>query len=76
MQKKLKLDGALRSSIPQVKDLLAELENGQAMATQGFRDLIKGSALSIEALQAHVLEANWYVPADEALRLRLVAGVV
>jgi ATP-dependent Clp protease protease subunit len=76
LQKELKLDGALRSGIAQVKDLLAELENGQALATDGFRDLIRGSAVSMDTLMAHVLEANWYVRADEALELRLIGGIV
>ena len=76
LQKELKLDGALRASIAQVKDLLAELENGQALATDGFRDLIHGSAVSMEALMAHVLDANWYVRADEALALQLIGGIV
>jgi len=76
MQKELKLDGALRSSIAQVKDVLAELENGQALATDGFRDLVRESAVSMDALIARVLDANWYVRADEALRLRLIGGIV
>ena len=76
MQKELKLDGALRASIAQVKDVLAELENGQALAADGFRDLVEGTALSMEALMQRVLDANWYVRPDEALRLRLIAGVI
>ena len=76
MEKEVKFSGALRASIAVVRDLLAELENGQRLERAGFQDLIADTGLTMDTLMAEVLKANWYLPAAEALALRLIAGVV
>lgn len=76
LEKDVQLAGALRANIARVMDLLAELEHGQALERDGFEDLVRGSTLSVDALMARVMTANWYLRAPEALRLGLVAALV
>jgi len=72
----LQLSGALRSAIAITKDLLAELEVGQQLERRGFDRFASGSRLSGEELLARVLEHDWYLTAQEALDLELIAGIV
>ena len=58
------------------RDLLAEIENGQMLEREGFEDLIRGSRLTIDEVMQRVQTANWYIPAVEAERLGLIAGVI
>jgi ATP-dependent Clp protease protease subunit len=76
LDKELKLSGPLRAEIAIVKDLLAQLEHGQALERDGFEDLVRGSRLDHDALMQRVLNANWYLRAPEALELGLVGEVV
>jgi ATP-dependent protease ClpP protease subunit len=76
MERTVQLSGALRSAMSIVQDLMAELEIGQRLERQGFEKLVKGSDLSADDLLARVFEKDWYMQADEALSLRLVAGLV
>lgn len=72
----VKLAGALRSALADVKDLLAELEVGERLERRGFERLAAGSKLSVQDLLARVLERDWYLDAKEALELGLIAGIV
>lgn len=76
MEKTVQLSGALRSSVSVVQDLMAELEIGQSLERKGFEKLVDGSQLTVDELLDRVMEKDWYMPADEALSLRLVAGLV
>jgi ATP-dependent protease ClpP protease subunit len=76
MEKTVQLSGALRSSVAVVQDLMAELEIGQSLERKGFETLVDGSQLSVDELLDRVMEKDWYMPAEEALSLRLVAGLV
>jgi ATP-dependent protease ClpP protease subunit len=76
MERTVQLSGALRSSVAVVQDLMAELEIGQSLERKGFEKLVDGSQLSVDELLDRVMEKDWYMPADEALSLRLVAGLV
>ncbi|HWI82901.1 ATP-dependent Clp protease proteolytic subunit [Ramlibacter sp.] len=76
MERTVQLSGALRSAIAVTKDLLAELEMGQALERRGFERLVAGSRLKAQELMDRVLEKDWYMTADEALDLALVAGIV
>lgn len=76
LKKELKLDGALRSVEGVIRDVLAEVQNGQLLEREGFEALVDGSDLDIDALYEHVLRENWYLSAADALRHRLVAGIV
>ena len=76
MERTVQLSGALRSSVSVVQDLMAELESGQALERGGFEELVKGSELTADELIERVMQKDWYMSAEEALSLRLVAGLV
>ncbi|MDP3762002.1 MAG: ATP-dependent Clp protease proteolytic subunit [Ramlibacter sp.] len=76
MERTVQLSGALRSAMSVAQDLMAELEIGQQLERRGFEQLVEGSALTADALMKRVMEKDWYMQADEALSLRLVAGLV
>ena len=75
-ERTVNFNGALRSAIAQAKDLLAELEIGDQLEQRGFGRFCEGSLLTPKALSERVLEKDWYMLADEALALKLVAGLV
>lgn len=58
------------------RDFLAELEVARKLECQTFADLVRGTQLSLEQLTAQVVKADWYLLADEAAQLELVAGLV
>lgn len=76
VERTLQLSGAMRSAIAAANDLLAELEIGEALERSGFERFVQGSRLSTEELLARVLKKDWYIRAEEALSLELVAGLV
>lgn len=76
MERELKISGPLRSTIAQVKDLLAELEHGIAVERDAFADLVHGSSMTLDDVVKRIMDADWYLRAPQALRLGLVAGLV
>ena len=70
----LKLSGPIRSSLPKLRSKCHEIETGIELEEEGFRRLIEGSEVSMDELLEKALY-NWYVPAEEAVRLGLVAGI-
>ena len=71
----LKLSGPIRSSLPKLRSKCHEIETGVELEEEGFRRLIEGSEVSMDELLEKALY-NWYVPAEEAVELGLVAGIV
>ncbi|WPB58435.1 ATP-dependent Clp protease proteolytic subunit [Xylophilus sp. GOD-11R] len=76
LDKTLELKGAMRGMQALVKDSLAEIESALQMERTAFQYLVEGSAVSLEELMDRIDESDWYVGSDEALRLKLVAGIV
>lgn len=76
MTKQIALDGSLRSCRAKINDVLAEIESGQRLQMEGFAKLVEGSQLTAEEVEKNVLEKDWYLTAEQALELRLVAGVL
>ncbi len=76
MDRSVQLTGGLRSAMAIAQDLLAELEIGQKLETRGFERFVEGSELTAKALVDRVMQKDWYMTAEEALSLRLVAGLV
>ncbi|HEX4050585.1 MAG TPA: peptidase S14 [Steroidobacteraceae bacterium] len=75
LSKLLNIDGPLTSCVATVKATLHEIEASVVIQNEGFENLIRGSAVKMR----EVLERapyNWYVEAQEAYRLGLVAGVI
>lgn len=76
MQKELRLDGALRACRAAVQDVLAEIESGQRLERRDFAALAEGTTLSVDDIAERVFDKDWYLSADQALELGLVAGVI
>jgi ATP-dependent protease ClpP protease subunit len=76
LKKDIHLEGALRGCMSILKDALAEIESGQRLERDGFAQLVKGTALTVDDVGAKVYDKDWYLTAAEAQRIGLVAGVL
>jgi len=75
MNKTLEVNGPLTTCIASVTALLHEIEHSITIQNEGFENLIRGSRVTM----AEVLErapSNWYLEAQEAKGLGLIAGVI
>ena len=75
LNKTLNIDGPLTTCVATVKATLHEIEASIAIQNEGFENLVRGSQVTME----EVLErspANWYIVAQEALRLGLISAVL
>lgn len=75
LSKQLVIDGPLTTCIATVKATLHEIEASIAIQNEGFENLVRGSSVTME----EVLEkapSNWYIEANEAQSLGLVAAVL
>jgi ATP-dependent protease ClpP protease subunit len=75
LDKTVEISGPMRTSLPQLRSLCHQVETGMRQEEANFERLIKGSRLTMDELLEKALY-NWYVPADQALKLGLVAGIV
>jgi ATP-dependent protease ClpP protease subunit len=69
------LEGPLSTCIASLKATLHEIEASIAIQNEGFANLILGSQVSMEELLKRAPE-NWYLEANEAQALGLVAAVI
>jgi len=74
LNKTLELNEALRLSKAKVEGLLREIEVGMRLQQEGFDELARGSKVTADDV-ARNAEQEWYVPAEEAVELGLVAGI-
>ena len=74
LEQDLKLSGPLRSSLPLLRAKCHELETGIRLGEEAFENLIAGSQVTMDEVLEKGLY-NWYVPAEEAVKLELVAGI-
>lgn len=74
LQKTIELDGPMRGSLPKVEALCSQIKTGIAIEEENFRRLVDGCDVDVDTLIERALY-NWYLTAEEALRLRLVAAV-
>jgi ATP-dependent protease ClpP protease subunit len=75
LDKKLHISGPLTTCIATVTATLNEIEASIAIQNEGFANLIAGSQVTMdEVLQK--APCNWYIEANEAKKLNLVAGIV
>lgn len=75
LEQKVTLSGPIRSSLPQLNGLKAQIELGIKLEEASFRQLIEGSDIELDELFEKAL-CDWYLTADEALRRGLIADVV
>lgn len=71
----IELDGPIRASIPKLKAMIHQLETGVDLEKGNFERLIEGTDVTMDELLDKALY-NWYLPAEEAVQRKLVAGVV
>ena len=74
LDKTVELSGPIRSSLPELKALTHQLELGLDLEVDNFKRLIEGSDVSLDEVTEKALY-NWYVPAEEALKRGLIAGI-
>lgn len=73
--KTLNVLGPLSTCIAMLKATLNEIESSIEIQNEGFANLIGGSQVTMEQILQRAPE-NWYLEAQEALSLGLVAAVV
>lgn len=73
--KDIHLEGPLSTCIATLKAALNEIEASIAIQNEGFANLILGSQVSMEDVLSRAPE-NWYLEANEAASLGLVAAVL
>lgn len=74
-QETIELDGPIRSHIPKLRSKIHEFETGVELEKENFQRLIDGSDVTMEELLEKALY-NWYVPAQDAARRGLIAGII
>ena len=75
LEKTMEVSGPMRASRAEVEALLHQIDCGLRLEEENFERLVEGSDIEMEELLEKALY-NWYVPAEEALRRALVAGIV
>ena len=75
LEKTLQVCGPLTSCVASVKALLHEIEHSIAIQNEGFENLVRGSQVTMERVLQEA-PANWYIEAQEAQGLGLIAGVI
>jgi ATP-dependent protease ClpP protease subunit len=75
LEKTLNIQGPLRFERPRVEALLAEIDEGMRIERAGFEQLIEGSDIAMEELQTQTA-GDWYLTSEQALRRRLIAGLI
>jgi hypothetical protein len=75
MQRTINLDGPTGSNLQIIRETLALLETAEEIEKQGFADLAQGSRLSADELYRRA-RGNYYLSAEQALELDLIAGVL
>ena len=75
MSKDMKVEGPLTTCIAALKATLHEIEASIVIQNEGFENLVKGSKVTMDEVLRKAPE-NWYIDANEAEALGLVAGVL
>jgi hypothetical protein len=75
LDKQLHISGPLTTCVATVTAALHEIEASIAIQNEGFENLIRGSKVQIDDVLRRA-PGNWYIEANEAETLGLVAGVL
>jgi hypothetical protein len=75
LNKTLNIDGPPTTCVATVKATLHEIEASVAIQNEGFENLVRGSKVAMEEVLQRA-PFNWYIEAQEALRLELISGVL
>jgi ATP-dependent protease ClpP protease subunit len=75
INKNMHIEGPLTTCIASLKATINEIEVSIAIQNEGFANLVAGSQVALDEVIARAPE-NWYLEAQEALNLGLVAAVL
>src|SRR5271170_3870946 len=75
LDKQLHINGPLTTCVATVAATLHEIEASIAIQNEGFENLIRGSKVTMEDVLSRA-PGNWYIEANEAKSLGLVAEVL
>jgi len=75
LTKTIEIQGPMRESLSQVEALGHQIKTGMKLEEANFRRLLQGSSVSLQDLLGKALY-NWYLTAEEAQKLGLVAQVL
>jgi hypothetical protein len=75
LDKHLQIAGPLTTCVATVTALLHEIEASIAIQNEGFENLIRGSKVTMDDVLSRA-PGNWYIEANEAKSLGLVAKVL
>jgi hypothetical protein len=75
LDKQLHINGPLTTCVAAVTAALHEIEASIAIQNEGFENLVRGSKLTIDEVLSRA-PSNWYIEANEAKSLNLVAEVL
>jgi ATP-dependent protease ClpP protease subunit len=76
LNKTLELKGAMRGMQALVKDALAEIESALEMERTAFEYLVTESDVTLDELMSRINQSDWYISDAEALRRKLIAGIL
>jgi ATP-dependent protease ClpP protease subunit len=71
----LQLTGPIKSCLQIVREQLQLLETTEALEMEGFRELVEGSALSLDDIYERA-KTNCYLTAEEAQEAGLIGGIL
>ncbi|GGE92351.1 MULTISPECIES: ATP-dependent Clp protease proteolytic subunit [Sphingomonas] len=75
LKKQLNVEGPLTTCVAAVKALLHEIECSIEIQNEGFENLVRGTKVTMEDVLERA-SANWYIEANTARDLGLIAAVV
>lgn len=75
MQSTVTLNGPLSTLSDTLRAKLHEIEHSIRIQDEGFAAIVAGSNVTLEDLKARA-SSNWYIDADDALKLGLVLDVI
>jgi hypothetical protein len=75
MDKQLHVQGPLTTCIAGLEATLNEIRESIKIQNEGFENLIRGSDVTIDDVLTRA-PSNWYVEAQDALRMKLINGVI
>lgn len=75
MDQQLHVVGPLTTCIASVKAMLNELEHSIAIQNEGFENLVRGSSVKMDEVLQRA-PANWYIEAQDAKAMGLIAEVI
>jgi hypothetical protein len=71
----LNIDGPLTACLANVQATINEIQCSIEIQNEGFQNLVSGSSVTLEEVIRRA-PSNWYVEAQEALKLGLIAAVL